>query len=133
MRRVITTLFLTPYMIFLALIFFYFFRHVGHTLMHVAVLFLVCDLLVHINFLVLPRLPFSAPRTAGARTSSVIGAMLVGPALLFSIMAVFTNFLYGSTLLYFAGVLVLASVSFLLRRALKRRASRVTELLEFAG
>lgn len=133
MRRVITSLFLTPYMIFLGLIFLYFFRNIGHTLMHVAVLFLVCDLLLNLNFLVRPRLPFSTPRTTGSRTSSVIGAMIIGPILLFTVMAIFTNFLYRSYPLYFIGILVLGSASLLLRWALKSRAARVTEALEFMG
>jgi hypothetical protein len=63
----------------------------------------------------------------------VIGAMIIGPILLFTVMAIFTNFLYRSYPLYFIGILVLGSASLLLRWALKSRAARVTEALEFMG
>ncbi|RPH35440.1 hypothetical protein EHM92_06160 [bacterium] len=130
-RRVITVLFVLPYLGLLALIFLYFFRHPGHVLLHMVVLYLASDLFLQILFLVTPKLPFSSPRVVGERISSVTVVMILGPLFFLGTMGLFTFFLYPSLWSYAAGTAVMVMVNLLLRSLLNKRAMKAGERLDF--
>ena len=115
----------------LALVFLYFFRHPGHVVLHMIVLTLAADIFLQVLSMVSPGLPFSSPRTVGARVASVSAAMIAGPIFILGFMALFTYFLYPSALLYTAGVAALLGLDLLLRSLLRRRVTAVGDRLEF--
>jgi hypothetical protein len=130
-RRVITVLFVLPYLGLLTLIFFYFFRHPGHVLQHMIVLYLASNLFLQVLFIITPQLPFSRPRVVGERVAAITVTMIAGPIFFLATMGLFTYFLYPSFWLYAAGTSVMIAINMLLRSLLSKRAMKAGEELEY--
>ncbi|HMK38628.1 MAG TPA: hypothetical protein VK569_04750, partial [Bacteroidota bacterium] len=123
-KRVLTVYFLVPYLLFLAFVFYYFFRNILHVLMHEVVVLLASQILLQVAFFVSPRLPLSAPRGVGERIGLTTFLMILGPLLLLAMLAFFSRFFYVNAVSYLAGSSALGLLVVILERVLRIRVSR---------
>jgi ABC-2 type transport system permease protein len=131
--RILVRTFVLPYLAVIALIFLWFFRNPMHVLMHMAVLFLSCEIFLLILFLYKPALPFSMPRETGDNVTGILVVMLVGSVFFIGLIAIFMNFLYLTLKAYLIGVGSLLAISVFLKVVLEKRLKTRGRQLEFVG
>jgi hypothetical protein len=132
LKNVIVTLFFVPYVAFLAILFTWRFGHLGHALVHAAVLGLIGYLALQLGTLVDPKLPFSVPPKKAANSVAVVAWMLiavVGGNLLLSFVV---ESIYGDwpRVAAFGAALIVSSA--LLEIAVRARTLRRYQSLEFS-
>jgi ABC-2 type transport system permease protein len=132
LKNVIVTFFFLPYVGFLALLFIWRFGHVGHALVHAGFLGLIGYLALQAGAWIEPRLPFALPPKKAVNNAAMIAWMIVavvgGHLLLFFVIDV----VYASWWRVAAGALALVGLSALLDIAIRARALRKYESLEFS-
>jgi len=132
-RRVLIRAFVLPYLGMISLVFLWFFENPLHVIMHMAVVFFICDVFLSVLFFFNPALPFSLPREVGEINNTVLSSMIIGPIIVLALMAIFIKLLYPALWSYLAGVAALLILSFLLRHLLEKRLKKEGEQLEFLG
>jgi hypothetical protein len=123
--------FLFPYLMFMGAIFLYFFRHLGHVLLHMGVLALMSHFFLQVTVLFQPALPFSQPQRKGQRSSSMIITMMFGPMFGMLLLFAFVRFLYPHLLLLLAVLAAMLAASWGLEKILILRIQRRTVFLEY--
>ena len=126
LRNVLVVWFVLPYLAFLATIYLLVSSRPLMIPVHVLLLGLFSHLLLMVDLLLNPDLPFSRPHTRGARTGStffsILAAVLLGSTLHLLLQVVYTStFALAATL---AGLIALASVA---EAALRLRLSTLAE------
>jgi hypothetical protein len=125
LKDVITAFFMTPYVVFLALLFAWQFGDVTHAVVHAACLGLVSHLVLQVALLAAPRLPFaSEPQksTGGVLAMSLMIASIVGgTALIFWLK----RWIYGDWTRVAVFIAVMGVITWGMNHALRARASRV--------
>lgn len=132
-HRILVRTFVIPYLTVVALAFLWFFKNPMHVLMHVAVLYLSCDIFLSILFMNEPALPFSRPRVVGNRLTSVVVIMFLGILFFIIFISAFMKFLYPSGTAYLIGLAFLIITSMSFRFFLSKRLGRRGRELEYAG
>ncbi len=123
--------FLFPYLAGISAVFLYFFRNLGHVLVHVTILALLSHLLLQVTVLLQPSLPFSRPVRKGQRTGGMMLILLFGPMLAMLLVFVFARLIYPRPPLLLASLVILIVASWGLEKMLKLWIQRRTVFLEY--
>jgi hypothetical protein len=129
---VVLVFFLLPYLIALAALQAYLVGHIGHVLVHFALLGLLGHFVLQVMILFDPDLPFSQPPEKG-RQSLLLFVFTVGMGIISAIVDTLSAELYrtvGTTLAAF-GTVIAASAA--VDRLTRTRVRRATESMEFLG
>jgi hypothetical protein len=131
-KNVVMVYFVIPLLLVLAGFFTYAFGHLGHTLIHTAILGLICHLYLQLAVLVAPNLPFSRPPQKIDRMSIfLINILAVLPAMFLLQPAL--AWAYAGPARLVTTVATIAGVSALLDRLCAWRVRRRWARAEFAG
>jgi len=130
-KNFVMAYFVIPYLAFIGAIFLYFFRNVGHVLLHLSVLALLSHFFLQMSVFFQPMLPFSQPPRKGQRSGNVMIAIMFGPIVAMGLLYVFSVWIYRDRTLLLAVLAVMAVVGWLLERALKLRIQNRTQTLEY--
>ncbi len=129
-KRVVQTVFMLPAMGMVTAIYWWFFGHPVHAVMHAALLYAIVLVVLTLVHLVGSGLPFSAEKnasgSAGRNVASFLLAMI--PVVPFMIVSAIG---YGSYWIWAAMLAVVLMVNYLLVKAQNRRLSKVLYDLEF--
>jgi hypothetical protein len=128
-RDIISLYFLLPFLILLAVVLAYFFKNPFHALVHVFFLGIIAYIVLELDLLNDPRLPFSRAPIAKAtgRFGLMMGVMIVGSIL----FIVLTRLIYRSTPGMIVTAIVLAGVAWRLDRMTRRRVEQREAELHF--
>jgi hypothetical protein len=128
-RDIISLYFLLPFLILLATALTYFFGNVLHALVHVFFLGLIAYIVLQLDLLNDPRLPFSRAPVARAtgRYGLMTGIMIVGAI----VVVVLTRFVYRSTPAMIVTAVFLVGTAWTLDRMTRRRVERREAELHF--
>lgn len=131
-RNLITAFFLLPYLALLALVFAYAYVNSTHALVHTAFLGLVSWLVLQMNIMMSPQLPFSMAHgkdtAAGMQFVRTLTAMLVGMASYF----VLVGLVYRSSVRMVLAAAILVALGLAMSWLTRRRAmSRTVEQMYF--
>ncbi len=130
-KNVVMIYFLLPYLAGLAAIFLYFFRNLGHVLVHASVLALLSHLFLQLTVLQQPALPFSQPPRKGQRSAGIMLILMIGPMLALLLIFFFAHVIYPQPILLPVAVAVLIAASWGMEKVLKLRIHRRTAFLEY--
>lgn len=130
----IVAFFIVPYLLVMLGIYAWAYGHVGHALLHVALLAVLVHLLLQLVFLISSDLPFSQPARKGERSSKLFMLVMVIPMLfVFMVMPLLYWLVYVSmlrfALLLGGGILL----SLLLERLLRFRINFASRGLQYLG
>jgi len=132
-KNFVFAFFVTPYLAFLAGLFFYFWRNALHIVLHLGVLLLLSYLALQLSVLFNPVLPFSMPMRKAQRSTMMSVMMMLVPIVAIGLMSVFTYFIYPHPLLLAGAISGLVVLSYLLEVVLKRRVQHRTLSMEYQG
>lgn len=131
-RDVLLVFFLLPYLAFVALVYGYFVPNVLHVLVHVSLMGLVSALVLQIQMLMEPELPFSKPPVKGQSSRSMFVFMFILFAFV-GVLQALSPWIYGSMVATTAAfgivVLTIAAVD----RLTRARVASQAQTLEFLG
>jgi hypothetical protein len=122
LKNIAAVYFLAPFAAVLALVYAWRFGHPGHALAHAALLTVISHAALQLGILVHPRLPFANPpdKSGGSAVIVWMMAVLIGGQLL---LVGVQRFVYPSWTRVAACFVALAALSWLLERAIRRRAA----------
>jgi hypothetical protein len=120
-----------PYLAGIAAVCLYFFRNLGHVLVHVAVLALLSHLLLQVSVLLQPSLPFSQPPRKGQRTGGILVILMFGPMLAMLLIFVISRLVYPRPPLVLAALITLAAATWAMERVLTRWIRVRSAVLEY--
>ena len=128
-RDIISLYFLLPFLILLAVVLAYFFQNPLHALVHVFFLGIVAYIVLELDLLNDPRLPFSRAPVAKAtgRFGLMFGVMVIGSIL----FIVLTHVVYRSAPAMIVTAFALVGVAWVLDRVTRRRVERREAELHF--
>jgi hypothetical protein len=132
-KNFVFAFFVTPYLTFLAALFFYFWRNALHVVLHLGVLLLLSYFALQLSVLFNPVLPFSMPTRKAQRSASMILLMMLVPIAAIAVMSIFGRYIYPRPFLLAGSMGGLIIPSFLLEIALKRRVQHRTVSMEYQG
>jgi hypothetical protein len=119
---------MTPYIVFLALLFAWQFGDLTHAVVHAACLGLVSHLVLQVALLAAPRLPFaSEPQksTGGVLAMSLMIASIVGGT---AVIFWLKRWIYGDWTCVAVFIAVMGAITWVMNRALRARANRVNRV-----
>jgi hypothetical protein len=120
-----------PYLAGIAAVCLYFFRNLGHVLVHVAVLALLSHFLLQVSVLLQPSLPFSQPPRKGQRSGGILVILLFGPMLAMLLIFVISRMIYPRPPLVLAALATLLAATWAMEQALGRWIRIRTAVLEY--
>ncbi len=133
MRNVIVVFFLLPYLAVVAAAFTYFTHQPIHILTHVLFLGLMSHILLQVNLLAIPELPFSLPPQKATRSGLMMAVMFGSMILAFGALPILSLFVYVSIVRIALALAALIGVCVALDRLTRVRVDRLAEELEFGG
>jgi len=129
-RRFILVFFVTPYMILLGVLHAVLTHAVLHTVQHFAVIAVLVLIEIDVLLLFFPRMPFSRMTAAGRRGAGPLVRMLAGVILLLPLFLM-VDFVYPSTVAYWAALAGLCIAMVILRLVGNQHAARRLGAEEF--
>jgi hypothetical protein len=131
-RDVLLAFFLLPYLAFLALVYSYFIPNPVHVLVHVSLMGLVSALVLQIQILMEPELPFSKPPVKGGNSTSLYVFMFVIFGFVV-VMQALSHRIYGSVLATASAFALVVAAILAVDRLTRARVASQTQTLEFLG
>jgi hypothetical protein len=131
-KNVLTVQFLIPYLLLITALYLYFVGHVSHVLVHITLLGLLSHLILQVQVLLSPELPFSKPPQKSGRASMLMGFMMltIVIAIAFQILA---PSLYSSVVATAIAFGVVVGASVVVDRLMGVRVEAQARSLELEG
>ncbi len=125
--------FVLPFLFILGAVFYYFFNHTLHMLLHILVLGLLAHLFLQLAFLYSPDLPFSRPNVRGSRSKNLAIFLVAAPFILYFLLPFIFEYVYPSPASYLVFTITILTVSLILESLIQVRVAAYLKRVEFSG
>jgi len=125
--------FVLPFLLLLAIVFYYFFENLLHVLLHILVLGILAHLFLQFAFLYAPDLPFSRPNIKGSRSLNVAMLLIFVPFIIYLGLPLIFKYVYSNTGSFVTFAAVALIVSLILEKLIQVRVVSYQNKFEFLG
>jgi hypothetical protein len=131
-KNFVAVYFLGAYVVVLTAIWGFFFERVWHAAIHALMAGMLAHLLLQLNVIVKPALPFAAEPRKAERSANLFGVLMVG-SIVAGVMPWLLRFVYRSTPLTVGMLLLMIAMTAAVEYALRLRVNEAIAELEFTS